>query len=95
MALWDAAKHQTARAATPDEGESDQGEHEGSYAAEPFAVAAVRSDNSQESFPVLRCAVSEDGRRLLVGGGRGGNRGFLGTPVWLYDLQPPKPKAQP
>jgi hypothetical protein len=84
-ALWDARGHEEDRDA-----EEEDEEDGGPVAFAPLAVAAVSSDSATEPFPLLRCAVSGDGRQLLAGGGCGGARGFLGTPVWLYDLVLPQ-----
>jgi hypothetical protein len=38
------------------------------------------------AFPLLRCAVSDDGTAVAAAGGTGGKSSFLGTPVWFHDL---------
>lgn len=49
-------------------------------------AACTTPEGSTGSFPLLRCAISDDARAVAVAGGMGGASSFLGTPVWFHDL---------
>ena len=77
-----------------DQDDDDEDEAGGTPTSAPISVSKVTNSSAADPFPLFRCAVSDDGKRLLAAGGSGGAKSFLGTPVWLYDLKPPSPQPR-
>lgn len=87
-ALWNVGSDNVDSSNKEEEDEGGDDEDSGTPVSAPQSVVKVNNGSAAEPFPLFRCAVSDDGKRLLAAGGSGGTKSFLGTPVWLYDLVP-------